>query len=194
MFNVLDGSHMVPTRPWIAFFSQTGSEIVEVSKILGRWPNKIITNHRPAHLRTINQDIPTHLLHWTENKPEEHEYQWHLMGYDDPIITLHGWLRVVPESICNRFEVYNGHPGLITKYPELKGKDPQFRAWEGNYRTAGCVIHKVTAGVDEGEVLMERESIHKMLPKNDIFRILHDTSVKMWGEFLHDKLWLDELH
>ena len=185
---------MVPTRPWIAFFSQTGSEIVEVSKILGRWPNKIITNHRPAHLRTINQDIPTHLLHWTENKPEEHEYQWHLMGYDDPIITLHGWLRVVPESICNRFEVYNGHPGLITKYPELKGKDPQFRAWEGNYRTAGCVIHKVTAGVDEGEVLMERESIHKMLPKNDIFRILHDTSVKMWGEFLHDKLWLDELH
>ena len=194
MFNVLDGSLMVPTRPWIAFFSQTGSEIVEVSKILGRWPNKIITNHRPAHLRSINEGIPTHLLYWTENKPEEHEYQWHLMGYGNPIITLHGWLRVVPESICNRFDVYNGHPGLITKYPELKGKDPQFRAWEGNYKTAGCVIHKVTAGVDEGEVLMERESIHKMLPKNDIFRILHDTSVKMWGEFLHDKLWLDELH
>ena len=194
MFNVLDGSLMVETRKWIAFFSQTGSEIVEVSKILGRWPNKIITNHRPAHLRSINEGIPTHLLYWTENKPEEHEYQWHLMGYGNPIITLHGWLRVVPESICNRFEVYNGHPGLITKYPELKGKDPQFRAWEGNYKTAGCVIHKVTAGVDEGEVLMERESIHQMLPKNDIFRILHDTSVKMWGEFLHDKLWLDELH
>ena len=56
------------------------------------------------------------------------------------------------------------------------------------------MIHKVTAGVDEGEVLMERESIHGQLPKKDIFRILHDTSVKMWGEFLHNKLWLDELH
>ena len=194
MFNVLDGSHMVRTRPWIAFFSQTGSEIVEVSKILGRCPNKIITNHRPAHLRSINEGIPTHLLQWTENKPEEHEYQWHLMGYGNPIITLHGWLRVVPESICNRFEVYNGHPGLITKYPDLKGKDPQYRAWEGCYPTAGCVIHKVTAGVDEGEILMERESVTKQLPLNELFHILHDTSVKMWGEFLHDKLWLSELH
>jgi formyltetrahydrofolate hydrolase len=194
MFNVLDGSHMVATRPWIAFFSQTGSEIVEVSKILGRWPDRIITNKRPDHLRKINQDIPLHLLMWTENKPELHEYDWLMRNFDNPIVTLHGWLRVVPEDTCRKYEIYNGHPGLITKYPELKGKDPQYRAWEGNYRSAGCVIHKVTAGVDEGEVLMERESIHGQLPKNDIFRILHDTSVEMWGEFLQDKLWLDELH
>ena len=185
---------MVATRPWIAFFSQTGSEIVEVSKILGRWPDRIITNKRPDHLRKINQDIPLHLLMWTENKPELHEYDWLMRNFDNPIVTLHGWLRVVPEDTCRKYEIYNGHPGLITKYPELKGKDPQYRAWEGNYRSAGCVIHKVTAGVDEGEVLMERESIHGQLPKNDIFRILHDTSVKMWGEFLHNKLWLDELH
>ena len=189
MFNVLDGSLMVPTRPWIAFFSQTGSEIVEVSKILGRWPDLIITNIRPAELRTIHPDIPKDRLKYTQNRPEEHELVWLMSEVGkDPIVTLHGWLRVMPASICNRYEIYNGHPGLITKYPELKGKDPQFRAWEGNYRTAGCVIHKVTAGVDEGEVLMERESIHKMLPKNDIFRILHDTSVEMWVEFLQDKL------
>ena len=42
-------------RPWIAFFSQTGSEIVEVSKLLGRWPDMIVTNERPEHLR--NQEI-----------------------------------------------------------------------------------------------------------------------------------------
>jgi len=194
MFNVLDGSHMVATRPWIAFFSQTGSEIVEVSKILGRWPDRIITNKRPDRLRKINQDIPLHLLMWTENKPELHEYDWLMRNFDNPIVTLHGWLRVVPEDTCRKYEIYNGHPGLITKYPELKGKDPQYRAWEGNYRSAGCVIHRVTAGVDEGEVLMERESIHKQLSRNEIFRILHDTSVEMWGEFLQDKLWLDELH
>jgi len=186
---------MVPTRPWVAFFSQTGSEIVQVSKILGRWPDLIITNTRPSHLRTIHPEIPTDLLKYTQNRPEEHELVWLMSAISgDPVVTLHGWLRVMPASICNRYEIYNGHPGLITKYPDLKGKDPQFRAWEGNYRTAGCVIHKVTAGVDEGEVLMERESIHQMLPKNDIFRILHDTSVEMWVEFLHDKLWLDELH
>lgn len=173
-------------RPWIAFFSQTGSEIVQIVNKLGIEPDLIVTNERPSHLRTVNEDLSSFTT--LSNKPEEYEYEEILRLFDNPIVTLHGWLRVMPESICNKYEIYNGHPGLITKYPELKGKDPQERAWEGNYKTAGCVIHKVTAGVDEGEVLMERESIHKMLPKNDIFRILHDTSVEMWCEFLQDRL------
>ena len=184
MFNVLDGSLMAKTRPWIAFFSQTGSEIVEVSKILGRWPDKIITNQRPAHLRTINEGIPTHLLHWTENKPEEHEYHWLLMGYENPIITLHGWLRVVPESVCNQYETYNGHPGLITKYPELKGKDPQYRAWEGNYRSAGCVIHKVTAGVDEGKVIAETRFNAFQITEEEMWKVTRDRSLHLWINFL----------
>ena len=29
---------------WIALFSQTGSEICEVSKKIGRWPNWVVTN------------------------------------------------------------------------------------------------------------------------------------------------------
>ena len=188
MFNVLDGLHMAKTRQWIAYFSQTGSEIVEVSKILGYWPDRIITNKRPDYLRTIHPEIPKELLMWTENKPELHEYDWLMRDFNNPVVTLHGWLRVVPGDICNKYEIYNGHPGLITKYPDLKGKDPQKRAWEGCYPTAGCVIHEVTAGVDEGEILMERESVQKQLPLNELFHILHDTSVKMWGEFLQDKL------
>ena len=44
-------------RPWIAFFSQTGSEIVDISKSLKRWPDVIVTNERPARLRTINAEI-----------------------------------------------------------------------------------------------------------------------------------------
>lgn len=169
-------------RPWIAFFSQTGSEIAEVSKALKREPDLIITNERPSALRTIDKRIKGGVM--LPNKPSLAEYREALKGFDNPIITLHGWLRVVPEEICNEYEIYNGHPGLITKYPELKGKDPQQRAWEGNYKTAGCVIHKVTAGVDEGEVLMERESVKKMLPLNELFRILHKTSISMWVKFL----------
>jgi folate-dependent phosphoribosylglycinamide formyltransferase PurN len=84
--------------------------------------------------------------------------------------------------------MYNGHPGLITKYPELKGKDPQIRAFQGNYNTGGCVIHKVTPGVDEGEVLMEREIGIRLLDLNETFRKLHDTSVDMWVEFLKERL------
>ena len=78
--------------------------------------------------------------------------------YENPIITLHGWLRIMPPEICNRYEIYNGHPGLITKYPELKGKDPQMRAWEGDYEFCGSVLHRVTEGVDEGEIINLKNS------------------------------------
>ena len=41
-------------RPWIAFFSQTGSEIVDIIDKLGRKPSQIITNYRPDDLRQVN--------------------------------------------------------------------------------------------------------------------------------------------
>ena len=46
-------------KPWIAFFSQTGTEIVDLVEKLGRLPDRIITNERPEHLRQINKQILT---------------------------------------------------------------------------------------------------------------------------------------
>ena len=171
-------------RPWITFFSQTGAEICDIAEALERWPDRIITNKRPDHLRTIDSRIPKDILMYTENKPELHEYTWLLESFKDPIITLHGWLRVMPPEICDRFTMYNGHPGLITKYPELKGKDPQVRAFEGKYDTAGAVIHKVTAGVDEGKVILKEEFNAMNLSLDDLFRILRDRSLYMWTNLL----------
>jgi len=187
MSHALDGLPM-ETPKWIAFFSQTGTEIVQISEALGRWPDMIISNRRSDSARTINSGIPKDKIYYTSNSPEGYEYLHYLGQIKDPIITLHGWLRIVPEGICSKYEMYNGHPGLITKYPELKGKDPQFRAFEGGYNTAGCVIHRVTPGVDEGEVLMEKEIGIRLLDLNETFRKLHDTSVDMWVEFLKERL------
>ena len=44
-------------KRWIAMFSQTGSELIEVINTLDREPDIIITNKRPEHLRSINQDL-----------------------------------------------------------------------------------------------------------------------------------------
>ena len=187
MSHALDGLQM-ELRKWIAFFSQTGTEIVQISEALGRWPDMIISNRRSDSARTITSGIPKDKIYYTSNSPEGYEYLHYLSQIKDPIITLHGWLRIVPEGICSKYEMYNGHPGLITKYPELKGKDPQFRAFEGGYNTGGCVIHKVTPGVDEGEVLMEKEIGIRLLDLNETFRKLHDTSVGMWVEFLKERL------
>lgn len=169
-------------RQWVVFFSQTGTEIVDIAESLGRWPNKIITNERPEHLRKINDKLLEREITYLPNKPTVDDYD--VVLQDNALITLHGWLRVMPPSICNKYLIYNGHPGLITEYPELKGKDPQVRAFEGKYPMAGAVIHKVTAEVDEGKIISEERFNTFGLELDDLFRILRDRSLYMWTNFL----------
>ena len=173
-------------RQWVVFFSQTGTEIVDIAESLGRWPNKIITNERPEHLRKINDKLLEREITYLPNKPTVDDYD--VVLQDNALITLHGWLRVMPPSICNKYLIYNGHPGLITEYSELKGKDPQVRAFEGKYNTIGCVLHRVTEGVDEGKILMAEEVNAFELSLDDIFRILANRSLYMWINFLEENL------
>jgi len=172
-------------RPWIAFFSQTGSEIVDIARSLKRWPDVIVTNERPANLRTINPEIlEQDLLVTTSNKPSAEELLEILAYYNDPIVTLHGWLRIMPANICESFNIFNGHPGLITEYPELKGKDPQIRALEGKYPIMGCVLHKVTAGVDEGRIIAEERFNAFNITEEDMWKVTRDRSLYLWCQFL----------
>ena len=169
-------------RPWVTLFSQTGAEIADISESLGRWPDLIITNKRPNHLRTIDSRIVEYGYTELPNIPTLEDIENVLK--DNAIITLHGWLRIMPPDICEKYLIYNGHPGLITKYPELKGKDPQVRAFEGKYPVAGAVIHKVVAGVDEGKVILEEKFNAIDLSLDELFRILRDRSLFMWTSFL----------
>ena len=167
---------------WITFFSQTGTEIVDLSNKLGRWPDKIITNQRPERFRKINDELLKRNIIYLPNKPTVDDYN--VVLEDNALVTLHGWLRVMPPSICDKYLIYNGHPGLITEYPELKGKDPQLRAFEGKYPVAGAVLHKVTAEVDEGKIIAEERFNASNLELDDLFRILRDRSLYMWCNFL----------
>ncbi len=143
-------------QPWIVFFSQTGSEIGKLVTMRNIIPDCIITN------RENMEGVDKHLLDIIKNgcklihipkKPAVDDYRKVLKQYKKPLITLHGFLRIIPPEICRKYEIYNLHPGLITEYPELKGKDPQKRTIEGDYRIAGCVIHKVIPEVDCGEII-----------------------------------------
>ena len=170
--------------PWIAFFSQTGGEIADLSESLGRWPDLIITNERPEHLRTIDERVEKQGYFTWANKPTEEDYIATLEKYPNAIVTLHGWLRIVPPYVCERSRIFNGHPGLITEYPELKGKDPQEKAYNLKHDVIGCVLHEVTAGVDEGRIIAEERVNGQGLELDDIFRILKDRSLFMWTSFL----------
>ena len=176
------------TKPWIAFFSQTGSEIAEIAEHFGRWPDRIITNDRPEHLRTIDKRIVDNGFFTFNNKPDLEEYADLLENFPEAVITLHGWLRVVPEEICSKFSIFNGHPGLITMYPELKGKDPQIRAFKAKHEVMGCVIHRVTAGVDEGKVLEEDYFNAWNITEEEMWKVLKMRSCFLWLEFFKKRL------
>lgn len=178
------------SKNWVALFSQTGSEILQISKKIGRFPDKILTTKSFTELDSINTELleqtPGILFH-VPKKPCTYVYRSFLNPND--IITLNGWLRIVPPDICKVYNIYNGHPGLITEYPELKGKDPQKRAASGTYDKIGCVIHKVMPVVDAGEIILS-DSIKKLvsMTEEDIINILHDMSVNLWVKFLKDNL------
>jgi folate-dependent phosphoribosylglycinamide formyltransferase PurN len=171
-------------QKWVVFFSQTGAEIADIAESLGKWPTRIITNKRPEDLRTIDPRIIEQGYIELSNKPTEKEYMDILQYFEDPIVTLHGWLRVMPEEVCRTYNIFNGHPGLITEYPELKGKDPQVRAFEGKYEVAGAVLHKVIPEVDEGKIIAEERFNAFNLSLDDLFRTLRDRSLYMWINFL----------
>lgn len=167
-----------------AFFSQTGSEIATIARRLGRWPDKIITNQRPDRLRTISPKLAGIDIIYLSNKPTVEEYL-EVLGTEPCKVTLHGWLRIMPpEVIAIHPNMFNGHPGLITEHPILKGKDPQEKAYNLGLTVSGCVIHQVTVGVDEGPILEERMVEIKNLSLDEVYSELHKTSIDLWVEFL----------
>jgi folate-dependent phosphoribosylglycinamide formyltransferase PurN len=174
---------------WIAFFSQTGSEIVEIVNAIGKWPDVIVTNERPNSLRQIHPDIKesTRLV-TISNKPTQKELEEVLEYYKEPLVTLHGWLRIMPAEICEKHTIINGHPGLITEYPELKGKDPQIRAFNSKHEVMGCVLHKVTAGVDEGKIIAEERFNAYNITEEEMWKVTRDRSMYLWVTFLKKSL------
>lgn len=172
---------------WVAFFSQTGSEIVEISKKLGRYPDKIITNRQT--LKGVVADLPTSLISFIPDKPTLQDYYDVLNDIDleSTLITLHGYLRIIPSELCI-YDILNLHPGLITKYPELKGFNPQEKAFNLKIPTSGVVIHRVTSELDSGPIIASKELSIVDKPLDRVYTELHDIAVGLWVDVLRPLL------
>lgn len=180
------------SKTWIALFSQTGSEIVNLSNMIGRKPDVIVTNNTTEQKYKFHPGIRelgvvimsgTHdmLMNYFENQT--------LHKVEDVVITLHGYLRVLPPHICEKYEIYNGHPGAIDRYPELKGKDPQERVWNDNdnYPIIGSVVHRCTAELDAGEIVKAVHLRNRNYSKEELYDSLKMSSVTAWNFFLKQK-------
>lgn len=159
---------------WVVMFSRTGSEILSISNELNIEPDLIITNKKDF----TNSLIPKEKCVYTDNSFESLNK---LLNEDD-IVTLHGYLRIIPEAICTKYNIINGHPGLITKYPELKGKDPQDRVEQ--YPVIGSVLHKVIPEVDCGDIIDSIEIKNNCKNKEEIYNELGKCSLLLWKKYL----------
>ena len=85
---------------------------------------------------------------------EAHEHQIHaaLEAADVQVVALAGYMRVLTPWLVGRWSgrMLNIHPSLLPKYP---GLHTHARAIEAGDTEAGCTVHLVTDGVDEGPIL-----------------------------------------
>lgn len=88
------------------------------------------------------------------NDREAHEMALHaaLEAHEVEVIALAGYMRVLTPWLVHRWDglMLNIHPSLLPLYP---GLDTHARALAAGDKEAGCTVHLVSNGVDEGPIL-----------------------------------------
>jgi folate-dependent phosphoribosylglycinamide formyltransferase PurN len=173
---------------WVVFFSQTGSEICNLINALDVIPDIIVTNNvfENINLKLLDTPLRERLV-FLEKKPTIQDYRNVLKCND--LITLHGWLRIVPAEVCNDFNIYNLHPAPLSRYPHLKGKDPQKRTIESKLKYGGSTIHVCSPELDSGQIISE-VSVFLDDAKNDHEKYdrIYNSSFSLWKTFLKKHL------
>jgi hypothetical protein len=171
---------------WVALFSQTGSEIYNIAKRIGHAPKYIMTNNADRETWHPGLEELSSII-VTGKHPMLMDM---LIGMrNSPLVTLHGYLRILPEEVVTTHEVINGHPGDIIKYPELKGKDPQHKAIDLGLPSTGVVLHKAVAEVDAGEILKHEErTIHAGTTTEQLILDLKAIQLDLWCDLLRERL------
>ena len=77
-----------------------------------------------------------------------------LVEHDTEMVILAGFMRILTPWFVNQWarRMINIHPSLLPKYP---GLNTHQRAIDAGDAEAGCSVHWVTEGVDEGDVIAQ---------------------------------------
>lgn len=178
---------------WIVLISGTGREIMNLSQVIQKTPSVIITNK----IDNINLQV----MVWIKSNnipiitlpsiPTAQDYQRCFDMFEFPTITLHGYMRILPvNELMGELNIYNGHPGLIDIYPQLRGKDPQKKAFDLKMSRVGSVVHRVVQEVDSGEIVCRCDTEINSNNLDDYYIVLRKTSLEAWIYFFTQKLYL----
>jgi phosphoribosylglycinamide formyltransferase-1 len=73
---------------------------------------------------------------------------------DVELVLLAGYMKIVTSVLVNAYQnrMMNIHPSLLPSFPGLNG---QKQALDWGCKLAGCTVHFVTEGVDEGPIIIQ---------------------------------------
>ena len=77
-----------------------------------------------------------------------------LQKHDVELIALAGYMRIVTPVLIGAYpnRIMNIHPSLLPAFP---GLEVQKKAVDWGVKIAGCTVHFVTTGVDEGPIIIQ---------------------------------------
>jgi len=180
-------------RYWGVLVSQTASEVIAISEKLGFFPSLLVTNNiRKIPQRNMEILLQNNVyIHSLPFRPTVEDYI--VSGIlEKSLVTLHGFLRILPENLFEHFNgrVYNGHPALITDYPELKGfnKQEDIAGNQEKYPFCGSVVHEVIPELDSGKVVCYVKAENTANTVDQAYALLRETSLSSW-ELFFKNIW-----
>ncbi|MDH4082722.1 MAG: phosphoribosylglycinamide formyltransferase [Nitrospira sp.] len=77
-----------------------------------------------------------------------------LQQHEVELVLLAGYMKIVTAALVNAYvnRIMNIHPSLLPSFP---GLDVQKKAIDWGCKLAGCTVHFVTEGVDEGPIIIQ---------------------------------------
>lgn len=185
---------------WYGLFSHTGRELETLASKDHEWGirlNAVITNNMNYFGSLDMQGVAVYRMasfkdvNWLLNQPQYVE--------DNSLITLNGYMGIVPSDVLHNLKMrgcklYNIHPAPIQIYPELRGKDPQERMYEGiqkcKYNCIGVVIHEVDEGVDTGKIVhWVLRMADRCMTKDELYEYLHELGTQAWESFFRERMY-----
>ena len=120
----------------------------------------VVDRHCGAIDRALRHDIPYVVLDAAKGKKAMFETFAEAIPTEVGLIVLAGFMPIVPADICERWRgrIINTHPSLLPKYggKGMYGVKVQEAVMQAKEEMAGCTVHFVSAGIDEGRIILQK--------------------------------------
>ncbi len=105
-----------------------------------------------AEAKGVATAVVDHRMFGKDREAHERAVQAVLDEHRIEAVALAGYMRLLTPWLVQRWDgrMLNIHPSLLPKYP---GLDTHARALDSGDAEAGCTVHLVTEGVDEGPII-----------------------------------------